>query len=297
MTTYWEIKTAVFNLMDANSDSGTYLPLVWSKINDVGDMICKWVVTSILDEKIYTAGDLWFLYDEIFYDIVKPQPLTEQLNIGDTVAKFTTTDYNDEWYVYINGDKIPYTSKISTEIQGLTVVKTSHLVGSMVEQLYTLPSNISQPFTVFLHTQNTIREIPAIDERFIQDAWTWYSIVNASWVSMLRIIWATQGKILVKYYKEWVELVDDDDVCILPDRYPMSVLAMLVAGELLYQTEEVDNGATKLKMWYNNLNNMYKYFANRVKKSKQTVKPQSYNYQSILWWSRVYGKRRNFTTN
>lgn len=297
MTTYWELKTAVFNLMDANSDSGTYLPLVWSKINDVGDMICKWVVTSILDEKIYTAGDLWFLYDEIFYDIVKPQPLLEALDVWDTVAKFTTTDYNNSWYVYINWDKIPYTNKISTEIQGITVVKTSHLAGDMVEQLYTLPSNISQPFTVFLHTQNTIREIPAIDERFIQDANTWYSIVNASGISMLRIIGVTQGKILVKYYKEWVELVNDTDVCILPDRYPISVLAPIVAWELLYQTEEVDNGATKLKIWYNSLNNMYKYYANRVKKSKQTVKPQSYNYQSVLWWSRIYGKRRNFTTN
>jgi len=54
----------------------------------------------------------------------------------------------------------------------------------------------------------------------------------------------------LKYYKEWVELVDDTDICILPDRYPMSVLATIVAWELLYQTEEVDNGATKLKMWY-----------------------------------------------
>jgi hypothetical protein len=53
--------------------------------------------------------------------------------------------------------------------------------------------------------------------------------VNASGVSMLRIIGVTQGKILVKYYKEWVELVDDIDVCILPDRYPMSVLATIVA--------------------------------------------------------------------
>ena len=40
--------------MDANSDSWTYLPLVWSKINDVGDMICKWVVNINLRwESIY----------------------------------------------------------------------------------------------------------------------------------------------------------------------------------------------------------------------------------------------------
>lgn len=296
MTTYWEIKTAVFNLMDANSDSGTYLPLVWSKINDVGDMICKWVVTSILDEKVYTAWDLWFLYDEIFFDIVKPVPLQEQLNIWDLVAKFDTTNYNNSWYLYIDGDKIPYTSKISTETQGLTVIKTSHLIGSMVEQLYTLPNNISQPFTVFILRNWVEQEIPPIDERFTREVNIWYSVVNASWVNLLRIVWATQGKILMKYYKQWTDLVNDIDVCVLPDRYPISVLAPIVAWELLYQTEEVDNGATKLKVWYNALNNMYKYFADRVKKSKITVKPQSYNYQSVLWWSRIYGKRRNITS-
>lgn len=297
MTTFWEIKTEVFNLMDANSDSWTYSPLVWPMINNVGDMICKWIVTSILDEKTYTAGDLWFLYDESFFDIVKPMSLTEALDVGDTVAKFDTTSYLSSWYIMIGWDKIPYTSKISTEIQGLTVVKTSHLVGDTVEQLYLLPSNITQPFTVFHIDKDVEREIPAIDERYSREYNTGYSVVNASGVNLLRVVWYTQGKILMKYYKQWTDLSLDTDVCVLPDRYPLSVLATIVAGTLLYMTEEVDNGATKLKIGYNNLNDMYKYFANRVKKSKNTIKAQQYDYRSILWWNTLYGKRSRFTTN
>jgi hypothetical protein len=33
----------------------------------------------------------------------------------------------------------------------------------------------------------------------------------------------------MKYYKQWAELVNDEDVCVLPDRYPVSVLAPIVA--------------------------------------------------------------------
>lgn len=297
MTTYWEIKTSVFNIMDANSDSWTFLPLVWPKINDVGDRICKGIVTSILDEKVYTAGDLWFLYAESFFDIVKPLSLTTAMTTASTTAEFDTTNYLSSWYLRIGWDKIKYTSKTATETQGITVVKTSHSVGDTVEQLYELPSNISQPFTVFLITKHNEKEIPFIDERFTRDAGVWYSIVTIDWVNLLRVIWATQGKILMKYYNQWTDLVDDTDVCILPDRYSLDVLAMIVAWELLYQNEEVDNGATKLKIWYTNLDWFYKYYASKIKKSKSTIKAKQYNYNSLYTWYWLYGKRRNFTTN
>lgn len=296
MTTFWDIKTEVFNIMDANSDSGTYRNIVWPKINDVWDKICKGSITSILDEKVYTAGDLWFLYDEDFFDIVPTVVLTEDLEVTDTVAKCDTTNLSDEWYVIIWWEKIQYTAKTSTEIQGLTDIKTSHKAGDNVQQLYILPTNISLPFTAFHINNNLQTELPNIDERFTQSANRGYSIVNHNGINLLRLYGLTQGKILMTYYKKRTTLVNDDDVCVLPDRYPYTVLAMIVAWELLYQTEEPDNGVLKLKIGYNNLNDMYKYYANRIKKSKDSIKSKQYNYNSIypISW---YGKRRIYTNN
>lgn len=293
LMTYGQIKTSVFDIMDQNSDSGTYAPLVPKKINAIGDMICKGIVTSILDEKTYTAGDLGFLYDEAFFTIVTPKALTGEVVTSNTEIFFDTTDYEDSGRVWIGGEKIRYASKTSTKIQGLTSIKTTHSAWDSVEQLFTLPTSISLPFTVFLIRNNCEEEIPAIDERFTRDAKVGYSIVNASGINLLRVIGASEGKILMKYYKKRTDLEEDSDICVLPDKYPESVLAMIVAGELLYQTEEVDNGATKLKIWYNNLNNMYKYYASRIKKSKSKVIPQPYNYSSLTTWYWFYGKRNH----
>lgn len=56
-------------------------------------------------------------------------------------------------------------------------------------------------------------------------------------------------------------LTDDDDRCSLPDYYGKSVLAPLVAGTLLYKTEQVQEGLAKLKLGYAKLEQMYNYFA------------------------------------
>jgi hypothetical protein len=40
------------------------------------------------------------------------------------------------------------------------------------------------------------------------------------------------------YYEKAPYLSSGDDVCILPDRYGVDLVALLTAGELLYETEQ-----------------------------------------------------------
>jgi hypothetical protein len=55
----------------------------------------------------------------------------------------------------------------------------------------------------------------------------------------------------------------------------LDMLAVLVAGELLYETERTDDAAMKLNEWYGNLILFYDKYANTNKWFRQE-----------MWWNR-----------
>jgi hypothetical protein len=55
----------------------------------------------------------------------------------------------------------------------------------------------------------------------------------------------------LNYYKKVAELVNDDDISLMPEeRWDKDVIAGLVAGELLRETEQTDDAQKKLIQGY-----------------------------------------------
>jgi hypothetical protein len=48
------------------------------------------------------------------------------------------------------------------------------------------------------------------------------------------------------YYLNSTDMVDNADVCIIPDPYALMFVPAIAAGELLYDNEEIDDASTKL---------------------------------------------------
>lgn len=264
--------------------------VVIPKINSVIDRVCKGNVKDLLTWQVYNCGDLSFLRKKVFYNIIKSSVLSEDIAVWDTVAKFDATDFSTSWAVIINGEVIKYTNKISTEIQGLTVL-TSHKVGSTVRQLYNMPSDISNPFTIF-NTDNSWseKEIRYKDDRY----WgigIYYTVVqNNDWDRYFHFQWLdyTGSKISLYYYITATTLSNLSDICIIPDTYCYDMIPLLVAWEIALENEEDSDAQSKLRMWYSKLSEMYAYYSKINKPNRQQFIIQPRNFSSIMW----YGRRR-----
>jgi len=66
-------------------------------------------------------------------------------------------------------------------------------------------------------------------------------------------------------------LTEAGSVSVIPDPYALSVIAPLVAGELLRDTEEIDDAIPKLNRGCNNLENMFDYYSKMIKRNRETI--------------------------
>ncbi len=58
---------------------------------------------------------------------------------------------------------------------------------------------------------------------------------------------STPYKIMLQYYNESTDMVADSDICTIPDPFALEVIPALVAGELLWDNEEIEDSTTKLR--------------------------------------------------
>lgn len=86
---------------------------------------------------------------------------------------------------------------------------------------------------------------------------------------------------MMVYYVKSTDMVTGTDECILPDPYAINVLAPLVAGELLRDTEEYDDATSKLNRGYSALTEMYEFYNSAIKKSRQVVQAPPADFSSI----------------
>lgn len=85
-----------------------------------------------------------------FYQLVVPKTLQVALTSSSTEIDIgDTTYYANSGYVYIDSEVIHYTGKNSTELTGVTGITIDHQTAVRVYQLYDMPDDISQPFTMF----------------------------------------------------------------------------------------------------------------------------------------------------
>lgn len=257
--------------------------VVKPKINSVVNQICRGIYINPMTQQKYTAGDLPFLRKQEFYDIVDKKTLTADVAVWDTAISFDTANFASSGTVLSQGQVITYTSKNSTQILGVTWVISSMDTGANIYQVYALPANISNPFTVFLIDKNgNSVEIPYIDDRYKTNSSYYYTIVQDNSGNEYMHFFGrvnTSGKIQVIYYVNSTDMVLLADDCIIPDCLDM--VSAIVAAELAYENEELEDAKSKFDIGLSKLNAMYVYHTSRIKRNRQQVVPQAWDFRGV----------------
>jgi len=271
----------------ANSDALniTADDVIVPKINSVIARICKGIYKNPITGQTYRAGDLPFTRKQQFYSLVDKQTATADVAVWGTVVSFVSTTFASSGAIFTNWQVIEYTGNTWTTLTGCTWVLSPITEGANIYQLYAIPTNISNPFTVFLIDSNWYStEIPYIDDRFKTNSSYYYAIVqNNSGTRYIHFFgWtSTSGQIQVKYYENSTDMVALSDESIIPDTRGLDMVSMLVAWEVAYENEEVEDASTKLQLGCNKLDEMYTYYNSQIKKSKQKFIPEARDYRTL----------------
>lgn len=151
--------------------------------------------------------------------------------------------------------------------------------GSDIEFLYKIPEESEATYQLFAVVNNREVEMTYADYRYQNDFSQFRSILYKDGISLIRIcVYDARffQTFKLNYYKKVASLVEDIDTTVFPEeRWDREVLALLVAGELLYETEKTDDASIKLNEWYGNLILFYDKYATTNKW-----------YREDLWWNR-----------
>jgi len=274
-------------------------------INELQCAIARRKVVNLLEgNKTVTAGDLRFLRKQLYISNVKDQKTTAAINVWDTTISVAADDFDTSGFVYINGNVIQYTGKTATTLTWVTQIQTAHESGSVVKQIYKVPSGASVPFQLqyvprrwatYHNSQYFDRNgenfVEYIDFKNPKDLPQYYTIIGDDFTQDQQYVLIegynnTNDKFILHYYQDCNVLVNDTDRSILPKYYGVQVLAPLVAGELLYDTDEPVKAARILQKAYAKLKEMYEVYAEQVDEPRQKVRTRPFN--NYYW----YGYRR-----
>ncbi len=263
-------------------------------INEVQSDICKW---SVVDEtfnppRTIQAADLRFMMKQIYIPSIRKTGLTASASIWSNTISFDTEWFSPSGYVSINGNIIQYTSTHGNMVTGIPLNKTkieaNHPIGSIVEQVYKLPTKATNG--IMIENLNGLWQY-GWGDRYIEfsdyrDNLTMYddgfqilydnNQTNDRYIRLLNYWYS--DRFLVRFMVAGDEMIEASDICSLPESYGRKVIAPIVAGKLLYDTDEQALGISQLKKWYAELQSMYNYFAKMNKTRRDTVKVKPMNF-------------------
>lgn len=280
--TFWDIKSEVWRLLWQKSTSTTFSnEVVGDEINEIFEQIVKWRVTSKLDDRVYRAWKLWFIEQATSIRIKWGSALTAILNVWDTSLSCDTTNLLPSWYVEIWGEIVKYTWVTSTELTWISWNILEHNIGEAIVQLYELPTNLDKPEIVqkiIKWVQIRKSNIPLNND----DNYSIYYQLLRTWnTKLIKIVWLQNDDLVkITYTIRYSQLVNDSDVCILPDTYWKTVVAKIVAWGLWYD-KWLMNAERILNSWYKNLMNMFQYFTNETNVIKQNISAKAFWFTSI----------------
>ena len=285
---YWQdefldIKTEVWDLIWTTSSSTTFTSAkVWKKINTKINEVIRGRITSLLNPQIiYRAWLLPFMEEKVWFRIQWGWILTTALNVWDTTGYLATTNIYPAWYLQLWWDLIKYTWVTPTTIIWVIWQTVWHLLAEQCIQLYQMPVNFEKTKIVkkVLKWETwRFSEIPFDSSESLSICYNIYTYWD---IKLIKIIWLTQDDLInIDYYKRVYDLVNDADLCILPNYYWTKVIAPLVAGEYMQQ-KGFPTAQAVLSSWYAWLQNMYQFFTNPTNESKTTLKAKSYGFNSL----------------
>lgn len=274
-----EIIARTYILLGEQSDAEEYDEegVLVPKLDDIVRRICQWQVVSVIDKTKYRSGYLPFLEATAFYTYVQPVSNSVAIATTDTEITADTTNYldataEDPQYILINWDKIKYTGKTATQFTGVTGIDVAHASWLTIRQLFKAPSTISKPYSLWRQTNTDNREeVEHTDFRKQIQLNRYYTILRDGSQDLINIVWYSGGDVfMIDYITNSTNMATWASVCTIPDCLEM--VSHILAGELLRENEEYDDGRTKLIQWYSLLDEMYSFFAKQTAKKETRIK-------------------------
>ena len=285
------IKSEVWRLLGAKSSSTNFSStIVWQEINSVIRKVWRGRVININSWGIvrgrvippteYRAGKQWYTEGKTNFRIYQGWLLQNICNPWDTTISVDTTYLLPNGYVEIGWDTINYTwvgldINWNPQLEWVTGITVQHLVAEYVTQLYLMPSDMDRPSNIWWICKDWRRvELPQDNT---DTFWIYYQIVRNNITQLLKIVWIKNDNLInVCYSRKLYDLVNDSDICQIPDDYGRTVIAPLAAWGLAYE-KNLPDGSAILKRGFDSLAEMYQFFTNEITIIKQKIKPIAYS--------------------
>jgi len=225
-----------------------------------------------------------FLKKSVHFNVGQATKLTNPLNTWFTTINVASTDwYENSWSLLICWDVINYTNKNATQFLWVTWISKIHEIGELVEPMFKLPTDCDKITGVLTHCNNgnTVPLQYNPSQFWIPNYWTsGMTEITDSWQRYALIrLWYGIKSCSVEYYSIPPYLVNPWDLCVLPWENGVELLALIVAGELLRETEEEQHAVKLLKLWYNKLHMFFKDQSESIKRQRNTVKVKNSTYK------------------
>lgn len=246
--------------------------------------ICQWRLEDIITWKTIEAGNLVFMQAKKFYEIVPSVTLWEECEAWATTLTLDTTNLDSSWKIIIEGDIISYTAKTSTTLTSVSGVSVRHLSWVKVRQLYALPDDFYKTIDLY-HNENPVTYHEWNDEQtygwiyyeIVEDSQSGYNYMNTAYLNVVGIEWVSDN-VMLKYYRDTTDMEEDGDYCDLPGDSWVKVISNILAGTMLYDTEEAEKGLRFLTAWYAALKKLYKDYAERRRPFRKKVRTSPFTY-------------------
>lgn len=278
-TTLGDILGSIWSLLWQKSTSTTFSrDYLVGKVNQTMRKVLKGRVKSILWPNSYRVGDIWFMENRHSVRFKSGSAVVSNYTIGDTSIECATTGLLVSGYVEIDGDIISYTG-ITTDvsIDGVSLATSDHLVWEKIIQLYELPIDLDKIKSVSVKGEKD-QDVPMDDT---ETKYRYYRVIPYDGKQLLKLSGIDSDSLVsVEYQIKYTNMVDDTDMCVLPEDYGVSVISYMVAGEEGV-LKWLPNGQAILGAAYASLQDMYQDLSTKKQIVKQSIKPISYKHNVI----------------
>lgn len=293
--TIGQISTRVYDYMSEKSTSTQYdfNTVVLPKIQKINDQICHWEMKDIVrstavNDVIYKAWDLRFLRKQTSIQYTAPTVTSASVSIGAvTITAGTTNWYATSGALWVWWQVVRYTGVAGNQFTGCTGVIVALTSWYMIYQAYEIPTDADRTFQLFNITKESQEnEIPENDFKFNQNSFFYFKIVGDTTTSDKNYLYIngvyTDIVFMLYYYRKPTTYTSTADICDLPDNFGLEIIAPLVAGELMWETEMDAQARNLLTWWYANLHAFFNKNTSFNKKFRDKVqyKPVTSNYMS-----------------
>lgn len=265
--------------LSVDDDSKTYDKniRVIPKINHVYKQILKGEYRDILNDRTIKGWDLRFLRGKQWIHDYPRKATTQEVSDNDPTIMLTdTNDIPAQGYGLINGCVFRYSGISSNQLMNVTGIMGTHRRWSCIHIVHKIPDEARKSFELFrVGRWGKLEEMEYIDYKFQDKFSNYYTIIgndtsNEQFVELC--FPCTDEDYWLYYHKKVVDLINDTDTTAFPDDEDLEVMAVIVAGELLLETEKSEHAQTLLNLGYGKLIDFYNNRAEQNRDFKETVK-------------------------